>query len=289
MEVEKNSNNNTRNLESRIKEPIFIFGCPNSGTTILWEALKQHDSIGGAAIEGQDLDGMPKPMTHFLGQHTFRMWAHYLHEQPISRWNEDYLPGSKLPYYFTEKDWSPEYQSQIEAVYSRYLQNGKRLSDKSPAHTLRARFLQKCFPDAKFIAIVRNGYAVSEGIVRKRMYDPERPQFKGLYTKINDAAWQWEKSNEVIVSYQEHNLLRDYMIVRYEDLVENPKSVFAKLLDFCNLDANGLNIPRFKLNLNSYQISRLRTSDIETITRIARPMLSHFDYEILQRQSGGVV
>ncbi len=273
--------NYTSDLETKIHEPIFVFGCSNSGTTVLWKALKQHRDISGPPVEGQDLVGMPNPMTHFLGQHTFRMWAHYLHEQPASKWNEDHLPGSKLPYYFTERDWNERYQRQIVEVYSKFLQKETRLCDKSPAHTLRARFLQRCFPDAKFIAIVRNGYAVCEGIIRKRDLDPERPQFRGLYTEINDAAWQWEKANEVIASYESHKLLSNYIIIKYEELVTDTIATFTKLLNFCNLDSNSFDIPTFEHKYNSDQISRLTSRDFDVISRIAAPMLVRFGYAMI--------
>ncbi|HIH11320.1 TPA: adenylyl-sulfate kinase [Candidatus Woesearchaeota archaeon] len=267
-------------LETRIRSPIFVFGSPNSGTTILWNALKSHPGVAGPDKEGQDLEGMPKPMTHFLGLHTFRMWAHYLHDQPHSRWGEDHLPGSQLPYYATERDWIPEHQSQLEQIYAQYLTEGKRLCDKSPAHTLRARFLQRCFPDARFIAIVRNGYAVAEGIVRKRKFDPDRPQFNGLPTEIGDAAWQWRRANEVIVSYQDYSLLKNYKIIRYEDLVQEPRLTLSALFEFCGLDSVTLTTPEFEQNLNSRQISRLKPHQIGTISEIAEPMLARFGYTI---------
>ncbi len=262
-----------------IREPIFVMGCSNSGTTILWNALKSHPAICGPPVEGQELDGMPLPMIHFMGKHTFRMWAHYLHEQPPKKGDGDDVPGSRLPYYFTEKNWSIEHQQRIEKTYQPYLKPNARLCDKSPAHTLRARFIQRCFPDATFIGVVRNGYAVAEGIVRKRKFDPERPQFRGLYTEINDAAWQWRKANEVLLSY--HNYLNRFTIVRYEDLVLNPKKTLHNLLDFCRLDKDTFQIPILNNQKNREQISQLKNDEMKTITRIAEPMLRQIGYDVI--------
>ena len=192
----------------KIKKPIFVFGCCNSGTTILWQALKQHKDLSGPDIEGQDLEELPDSMKHYLGKSTFRLWAH---------------PKFKLCYYATEKHYNENDCRRIQKIYGKYLNPGKRLITKSPADTLRARLIQAYFPDAYFIAIVRNGYAVSEGIVRKRKYDPERPQFKGLFTTMEEAAEQWFRANVVIALHQE--FLKKYMIVRYEDLIQNPERV----------------------------------------------------------------
>jgi hypothetical protein len=249
------------------KKPIFVFGCCNSGTTVLWQALKGHKGLSGPDIEAQDIDDMPRIMRHFLGEATFRLWAH---------------PKFKLAYYVTERDFNPNNAAKIYEIYGRYLIPGTRLVIKSPADTLRARLIQAYFPDAYFIAIVRNGYAVSEGIVRKRKLDPDRLSYKGLFTSIDEAAQQWTVANTIIVSHQK--FLKRYIIVKYEDLVQKPKEVLLSILDFCGLDATDYPFPIFEQNLNEKQISRLTKYEIETITTIAAPILLHFEYNLLEKK-----
>jgi len=254
-------------LDIELKKPIFIFGCCNSGTTILWNALKEHKDLSGPEVEGQDLEGLPDSMRHYLGKSTFRLWAH---------------PKFKLCYYSTEKDYNEKDEKQIKEEYKRYLKHDTRLITKSPADTLRARLIQSYFPDAYFIDVIRNGYAVSEGIIRKRKYDSERPQFKGLYTTINEAAEQWFRANIITLSHK--RFLKNYKIVKYEDLVENPKKTLLSILNFCVLDSTNFPIPIFDKNLNEKQISRLSEYEIETITKIAQPMLIHFDYKLRKKE-----
>ena len=146
---------------------------------------------------------------------------------------------------------------------------------------MRARLIQSYFPDSYFIAIVRNGYAVSEGIIRKRKLDPDRPQFKGLYTTIGEAAEQWFRANTIITSHEK--FLHRYKIIRYEDLIENPQDTLLSVLEFCGLNLDDFSIPLFDNTLNQQQISRLSDYEIETVTRIAQPMLIHYDYEILEK------
>ncbi len=255
------------NLESRIQNPIFIFGCSNSGTTILWNTLKAHKDVSGPDIEGQDLKGLPESVRHYLGKSTFRLWAH---------------PQFKFSYYKTEKDYDESEKQRIAEVYQQFQEPGKRFIAKSPADTLRARLIQSYFPDAYFIAIVRNGYAVSEGIIRKRKWDPDRPQFEGLYTTIDEAAEQWFRSNTVVVSHQK--FLNKYKIIRYEDLLENPKDTLSSVLEFCELDNTKLALSKLDSSLNQQQISRLSDYEIETVTQIAQPMLIHFGYEVLNKE-----
>jgi len=254
-----------------MEKPIFVFGCCNSGTTILWQALRHHKKLSGPEIEGQDLQDLPICMRHYLGDATFRLWAH---------------PKFKLCYYVTEDDYNTKDAAKVKEVYNRYTVPGTRLITKSPADTLRARLIQSYFPDAYFIAIVRNGYAVSEGIIRKRKYDPDRPQYEGLFTTIEEAAEQWFRANTIIVSHQK--FLDNYMIVRYEDLIRKPKHILLSIFDFCGLEPDGFHIPTFTQGLNEEQVSRLSDYEIETITRIAAPMLIHFGYELKNKGLRGV-
>jgi len=244
----------------KITRPIFLFGCPNSGTTILWRALRSHPGLSGPGVEDQDIEGMPDSMRHHLGNATFRLWAH---------------PKFGLAYYVTEEDYNEEDAQRLRIIYRKSLVPGTRLVVKSPAHTLRARLIQAYFPDACFVAIVRNGYAVAEGIVRKRKYDPDRPQFKGLATTTKEAAEQWFRANVVVVSHQQ--FLRNYLIVRYEDLVQNPETTLYQILDHCGLARTSIQV-NFEQGKNDEQITRLTREESDTITRIAGPMLQHFGY-----------
>ena len=258
---------NQHDIENNIKNPVFIFGCCNSGTTILWQALKRHPDLSGPDIESQDLEGLPDSMKHYLGKSTFRLWAH---------------PKFKLCYYRSEQDYNEADRTKISALYKQYQKPQTRFIAKSPADTLRARLIQAYFPDAYFIAIVRNGYAVSEGIIRKRKYDSDRPQFEGLYTAVDEAAEQWFRANTIMISHEK--FLRRYKIIKYEDLVETPKDTLSSVLDFCELDTKDFPVPHFDSRLNEQQISRLSGYDLETITRIAQPMFIHCEYPVIGKE-----
>lgn len=260
-----------------IESPIFILGCSNSGTTILWDALATHPELCRPPIEDQDLKGMPLEMTHHLGDMTFRMWGHYLFDAARERHTEDEgLPGARNPYYVTEKDWTPELQERVEEIYSQFLEGDKRLCGKSPAHTLRARLLYRCFPDAKFVGIVRNPYAVSEGVRRKRADDPERPKYRGLQTRICDAAEHWLGANKVLFSYRQ---LLPIQIITYEHLVQDTGGTLRQVFQHCNLQ--DVLIPlNFRTTDNEQSISRLTLAEIGVIREITRPSAQEWGYAI---------
>lgn len=102
------------------------------------------------------------------------------------------------------------------------------LLEKSLPNIIRVRWLQKHFSPAYFVAIVRNGYAVAEGITRKA--DPKHLRDSW---PIEQSAWQWRRSNEVLEEDGKH--LQHLLWVRYEDLASNPLPVLNRIAEFVEL------------------------------------------------------
>ncbi len=143
------------------------------------------------------------------------------------------------------------------------------------------RWLQKHFENAHFIGIMRNGYAVAEGITRKA--DP-----KHLIDSwpIEMSAYQWKRSNEVMQQDAEH--LKKFMWINYEDLAEDTAATLNKITNFIGID----DFQAFESdrnwsiherneqvrNMNNESISRLSKQQIETINDVAGDMLDEFGY-----------
>jgi Sulfotransferase family len=248
-------------LLRKFEKPIFVVGCGNSGTTILWKTLLSHADLGGPLSEGQDLKDLPRCMTHFLGRQTFRLFAH-------SRF--------KMAYRTTEKDYTPRIGEHLAEVYADHLSPGLRFIEKSPSNSMRVRFLQRVFPDAFFVLVVRNGIAVSEGIRRKRWYDPDRQPMAGLQTTIADAAEHWSRTNHSLFLDRLH--LRRSIVVRYEDLVANPAPVLHAILEFCECAPAPLCLPEFETAFNDTQIQRLTVAELAMVRRVAGPTLAALGY-----------
>jgi len=246
---------------NEIERPVFVVGCCNSGTTILWRALMDQKEFDGPKFEGQDLKELPQCMRQYLGRKTFRMWAH---------------PKFKSAHHLREKDYEPALSERLRSVYREHCKDGTRLLEKSPPNSLRTRFLQRSFPDAYFVIIVRNGFAVSEGIVRKRSYDPDRPHMAGLPTTIEQAAEQWSNANRTLL--RDKRLLRRSITIRYEDLVCDTANVLQSILRFCECLTPNLEVPRFQEDLNEKQTARLSPEEKKAIRRVAGDMLHYFGY-----------
>jgi hypothetical protein len=143
------------------------------------------------------------------------------------------------------------------------------------------RWLQKHFENAHFIGIMRNGYAVSEGITRKA--DP-----KHLINSwpIEMSAYQWKRSNEVMQQDAEH--LKKFMWITYEDLAGDTVETLNKITDFIGVD----DFETFESdrqwsiherdeqvrNMNDESIARLSPEQIKIINEVAGDMLDEFGY-----------
>ena len=241
---------------------IFIVGCYNSGTELLLKLLGSHPAISSLPTEGHFLaDDLPKDFV--LG--VPRMWM----------LREDLFR-------LTEKDPGPD-PVRLRREWLMRLDRRKRVFvEKTPSSTPRTRWLQRHFENAHFIALVRDGYAVSEGIRRKA----EPRHLMGGWP-IELCARQWTRSYEILFEDEPH--LERVMWLRYEDLTEDPSGELGKLASFLGVPAQGFQ-PDGKWaiherkesirNLNAESVARLTVEDLEAITREAGAMLKRFGYPL---------
>jgi hypothetical protein len=153
--------------------------------------------------------------------------------------------------------------------------------EKSPPNTLRSRWLQHHFAPARFLVLVRDPYAVCEGIARRRGHS------------IEEAAVHWRTVHEVLDDDLPH--LRSHLRVSYEDFCEQPLVVLERIRLFLgfaqpfdasiatreykahNMDA----APRQLRNFNERSIARLSDADKSTITRVIGDRMVRWGYQPL--------
>lgn len=243
---------------------LFLVGCYNSGTTLLAELLGRHPDISALPTEGHFItDQFVKDYEIGLP----RMWA-----------------GREELFRLTEADAGPD-PIRVKKEWGMRLDRSKSVFlEKSPPNTPRARWLQKHFAPAYFVAIVRNGYAVSEGIMRKA--DPRHLRDSW---PIEQCAWQWVRSNEILEEDAPH--IQHLLWVKYEDLVNNPLDELNRICGFVGLPSYANFDPKkaFSIHerneavtdLNKVSIDRLSASQIAEITRVAGPCLERYGYPLL--------
>jgi len=243
---------------------VFIVGCYNSGTTLLAELMGRHPAISALPTEGYFItDGFVKDYEIGLP----RMWVE----------REDLFR-------LTEVDQGPD-PVRIKKEWGMRLDLSRPvLLEKSPPNGARTRWLQRHFERAHFIGIVRNGYAVAEGITRKG-----DPQHMRHGWPIEMSAYQWRRANEVLEDDRPH--LNRFRWVRYEDLTEDPVGVLNEITGFLDIEgfpraaadrAWSIHERRERIrNMNQESIDRLTPGQIRRINQVAGEMLRRFGYEVL--------
>ena len=250
------------------KPYIFIVGCYNSGTTLLDYMLGQHKEISGLPSEGAALTGeIPRPED--IGWN--RMWHMCRDQVEINRLKKKPDPQQ------IKKDWAF------------WFEKGKFFLEKSIINSLNIDWLEESFNHPYFIWILRNGYAVAEGIHRRTSQPGRHPsRYIGGYP-LDMCARQWMVNNEVIK--EKITKSKNHIRIYYEDLTESPKDTIEKILEWLPIyEKKVIFDQKFTFqgkaakikNMNSESISRLSSGQIETITEIAGDMLKHHNYVLLR-------
>jgi len=119
----------------------------------------------------------------------------------------------------------------IEAMYysisGTELPEDKRVVEKSVENAEFAIDLKTIFPNAKFIHIVRNPYATLVAI-RKFKSQQGYPFLKWIIESMYNSYYYLEKNQRLFSK-------KDYLVLKYEDLVTQPKMIIKKIITFLDL------------------------------------------------------
>lgn len=237
---------------------VFLVGCYNSGTTLFHKILAEHPQIGSMPKEGRNFTNeLPNAKDFGLP----RLWAikpelFYLDENSNKN-----IDVKKI-----KRQWAFMYNNPNRPV----------LLEKSIVNASRIRWLNKHFENAHFIALIRNGYSVAEGIHRKTKHS------------IDLCARQWSVSNRLMLNDLEH--VKNKIILSYEDLTAQPKETLDKTFRFIGVEPLSKEIINkdFQVhereskitNYNSFSMHSLSQQDIEIINKEAGEMLHKLNYTV---------
>ena len=213
-----------------LEKPLFIWGAPRSGTTLLYNLMTRHPAVGFPTTE----TGIPREGTSFW-------WSVFgIHRGVMDE---------KLARESCVRTIKKEYSVLLERC-------GKsRLLDKTPFMTLWIPLVNVVFPDARHFHIIRDGRAVVNSILYKLRYSTGKkdgpfrenkmmygPQPPGLHESMSlpparRHSLQW-------VRLVEHGraaarvLGPRYCELRYEDLVDTPGDIMNMVLRHAHLECS---------------------------------------------------
>lgn len=249
-----------------IEQPIFIVGCHRSGTTVLYEALATHPDVAYFTNASNSLPGIPilsNRLMHLAGMDSVRLERflqddiYYTATTPnegIRIW-ELYAPENG-DYYLDESHENPEMERYLCGCIRKHLKyfGATRFLNKNPDNSVRIRYLNKLFPDAFFIHIVRDGRAVCSSLLKSRdlasaFFGSEHRHAKSA-TKVQgwdeiSAVWDeqpvagsgmlWRAIMDTIERDRQAVDPSRFLEIRYEDFVTEPFNSLQRMATFCQL------------------------------------------------------
>jgi hypothetical protein len=193
--------------------PFFIVGCPRSGTTMLQQALNRHSQVV--------IPPETKYFFSFLGHSRRRQVRH------IERLENDLQ--ITLPRPAARVGSGAEGRAFYEDMARRYVGRlGRRgvacFGEKTPEHTGHLPLIRRLFPEARIVAIYRDGRDVAASLSRMPWMSSD------VY--VNFMVWLYY--NRVLRGVRESGWSNLHW-VRYEDVVADPAGELEKVLDFLDL------------------------------------------------------
>jgi omega-hydroxy-beta-dihydromenaquinone-9 sulfotransferase len=242
---------------NKATKPIFIIGAPRSGTWLLYNIFCNHRDLSfftlnllraGVYRRGRILGYRKKLLAKIQNIiHKDKLSVHP--HEATGVWSK-YLGTYD---YLTEDNCTQEIVDHYLRVIALVQDIFKRprFVNKNPQHSTRIRILNRIFPDAKFLHIIRDRTAVA-GSTQKAssVLASTDTYFSTLREKIfpllGDQNYLetlseielYKRARDILVSRaREAKAFGNdrYYEINYEDLVSEPRKKIREMLEFCEL------------------------------------------------------
>ncbi|MFH1730408.1 MAG: sulfotransferase [Planctomycetota bacterium] len=271
--------------EPEIRKPIFIVGCPRSGTNTLYYRLAKHPDLAWISnITKKTPDSML--LTRLLMMvrkdhhptEAKNVWRRYATADNDARGRDDATPKAKA---FLRK-----------VVGNHLAMFGKpRFINKCPRNSVRMEFLDAVFPDAFFIHMIRDGRAVANSILRARTnhggayWGCEPPGWQGLLDKplLDACGLQWKMIVEHALESAKSIPPERYIEVRYEDLCDRPEEMFRAVSDKAGLEWDDAVLKELVGDIQSRNFKwreNFSPEEVETLNSLIGGLLTKLGYEV---------
>ncbi|MFC1821092.1 tetratricopeptide repeat protein [Thermodesulfobacteriota bacterium] len=196
-------------------KPVFIIGCPRSGTTLLDQILDSHPRLKSVG-ECDHIFSTVKALPRILGRSlSYPDALGYLLETSSDE-------RKKLTDHIDREYWEIHNRSRTP--------DAARIVDKSLINTLYLGLIGLILPRAAVLHVIRDGRDVAWSAfstnLKKHVWHANR---------IEDAFIHWKQTLQVAREASE-NMNISYLEVCYEDLLQEPETQIRKVLAFIEED-----------------------------------------------------
>lgn len=212
--------------------PVFVGGCPRSGTTLLRTMLNSHPDL---AVPHETLFLVPawrrRDAFGDLGTAEARVAvARWLLDLKKSRFHRLGIEAEELVERFAAAP--PTLGSLMEACFALYAEhNGKeRWGDKRPSYARNLDAVFGLFPDTQFVNVVRDPRAC---VLSMRKAWPS-------WGLLASATEVWERTDADVQRAIKRLRADQILEIKYEDLINRPDETLHLLCEFYGLDTGGI-------------------------------------------------
>ena len=211
---------------ARSKSPVFVLGCPRSGTTLLYHMLL---SAGNFAVYRTESNVFSILQPRFgdlaLKRNRSELLEHWIRSRLF---RETGLAAEAISEKIMMECHSAGDFLRITMEETARRQGVERWADTTPDHLLYIPQIKKEIPNALIVHIIRDGRDVALSYVKQGWAHP-LPWDRDEELAVAGLYWEW------IVSQGRRfgrNLGADYCELRYEDLLRNPQETLQDLGQF---------------------------------------------------------
>jgi hypothetical protein len=300
------------------KKPIFIVGFQHGGSNIVLNLLRSHPEICSPRGETQEVfmgKGFPRRFREPWPVVLSKLW-HYLPillQQQQNVFSID-LWEARKPFtartielvdrvlheekFLARGDTQNRYRSEDVEYTDVQIAESRTLCKNLNGLIFLTEELSRMYPDATFIALVRNGYALCEGHMRRGV-------------PLEKIARNYQRGCQKIIELSK--TLPNFHVFKFEDLMASPRQVFAEIFSAAGLQVSEIDKVRlenkkiigkdgshtymyeqnpegivwypvenfmdhFKGDVNKNQIENLKQGEKDTIKKFTEPSLNYFGY-----------
>lgn len=251
------------NITGKTNDPIFIIGTGRCGSSLLVDVLATNKNI---QIDQDEL--------YYMFLLALKDDKGFIHEPMYSDLINFRLTAKK-----SLELWTPFYRKKLKIIIDDKInQNEKTYILKSPAITFILPEIKKMYPNAKYINLYRNGYAVARSWFKKEYFREKRYQTHfSEHEFLLACAKYYQESIDEISKFLEGIPVENQLSLSYEQFTEKPILETQKILDFVNIDAQC----EFDFNTiqsMNFKIDKLSNNEQDELTSIMQESLKSLGY-----------
>lgn len=275
--------------------PVFIVGAPRSGTTLLQYMLRAHPALSIPTGESHFIVPLMRDEARYGDLRRRANVVAVL--EAMRRMRPEFTDTDLHGLHFDAQELADRFvaegrQTMRDLIAGLFETNARgegkrRWGDKTPYYVLHMPALHGWWPDAQFIHVVRDGRDVALSLMGRR------DDFYVYNTYF--AARYWEQYVETGRRHGEALSARQYLELRYEDLLQAPRETLGAVCDFLGLDfedsvldyprpAEGGKTPLLKGPLQATNAGKWRQTmsarQVRLFERAAGGTLERFGYSV---------